>query len=344
MRLARGKAAWDLAYRSGLAAAIGRRYGGIGAAFLFHHVVHDVSARLNDDLYVSAAFLEAWLTALRRAGVDVISLDEAVGRIRDPARRRAGRRFVVITFDDGYADNVECALPVLERLEAPFTVYVTTDLVEGRGYLWWLGLERLIEDNAAVDVAPMGRRFSTVTFREKVAALEAVTRWVWSDVGRRAPRLRAVFERYGVSPSAAAHAAGLSREQLRVLGRHPLATVGGHTSGHAWLAGLSETEAYREMSDNKTFLENVCGRPVEHFAYPHGAGGAREAALAERAGFETAVTNRVGCLFPAHRGNLRALPRHPCGGSRMWLSFMHAQRHGMRRFVESRGGCPVVTL
>ncbi len=340
MKLVRGKTAWDLAYRSGLSAAIGRRYGGIGSVFLFHHVVRDVSVHLNDDLYVSAGFLEAWLIALRRARVDVISLDEAVERIRDPGRGRAGRRFVVITFDDGYADNFECALPVLERLEAPFTVYVTTDLVEGGGRLWWIGLERLIEENDVVDVAPMGRRFPTASFREKADALEAVTRWVWTDVGRRAPRLRAVFERHGLSSSAA----GLSREQLRVLGRHPLATIGGHTSGHAWLAGLSEPEAYREMSDNKTFLENVCGRPVDHFAYPHGAGGAREAALAERAGFETAVTNRVGCLFPAHRDHLRSLPRHPCGGSRMWLSFMHAQRHGMRRFVESRGGRPVVTL
>ena len=165
-----------------------------------------------------------------------------------------------------------------------------------------------------------------------------MTRWVWADVGRRAPLLRGVFERYGVSVRDAAGEAGLSREQLRALGRHPLATIGGHTASHPRLTELSESQAYREVSGNKAFLENVCGRPVEHLAYPHGAGGAREAALAAKAGFRTAVTNRRGCLFPEHRDHLLSLSRFWAAGSRMWISWMHAQRHGARCFFESRRG------
>ncbi len=137
---------------------------------------------------------------------------------------------------------------------------------------------------------------------------------------------------------------GLSREQLCTLADHPLATIGGHTTSHPELTGLGEEEAYREMYSNKAFLENLCGRPVDHFAYPHGVGGVREAFLARRAGFKTALTIRPGCLFPEHRDSLLFLPRCAADGSRMWLSFMHAQRHGTRRFIESRGGCPAVTL
>ena len=339
--LGRRKAAWDLLYRSGLSRAIGRRYAGIGSIFMFHRVAPDVSATLDRDLYVGAGFLEAWLASLRRAGVQVVSMSDAVGRIRDPGPHPSRRRFVVITFDDGYADNVECALPVLEKLEAPFTVYVTTDLVEGGGSPWWLGLERLIRSNDAVDVTPMERRFATSSRVEKEDAFGEVTRWVWADVGRRGPLLRDVFERHGVSVSAAADEAGLSREQLRALGRHPLATIGGHTTSHPRLTELGEPQAYREMSGNKTFLEDVCGRPVEHLAWPHGAGGAREAALAGKAGFRTAVTNRGGCLFPEHRDDLLSLPRFRGAGSRMWLSFMHAQRHGARCFLESRREGPM---
>ena len=336
--------AWELLYRSGLSAAIGRGYAGLGAVFAFHRVVPDVSVHLNGELYVSAGFLEAWLASLHRAGVEVVSMDDAVERIRDPVPRPSGRRFVVVAFDDGYADNLTHALPILERFDAPFTVYVTTDVVEGSGYLWWLGLERLLRGNDTVDVAPMGRAFATATFEEKRRALSQVTDWVAADMGRRAPLLRCVFDRYGVSMGAAAEEAGLSREQLRALGRHPLATIGGHTTSHPELTSLSEPQAYREMADNKAWLEDVCGSAVHHFAYPHGACGRREAALARKAGFETAATVRCGCLFPEHRDHLLVLPRCSGRGSRMWLSFMHAQRHGVPRFIQSRGGCPVATL
>lgn len=345
-RLAPGRCrpVWSLLHRSGLAAAIARRYAGIGAIFMFHHVVPEVSAHLDGELYISGGFLDRWLASLRRAGVPVLGIDAAAARIGDPGRNPSRNRFVVITFDDGYADNLTCALPILEKYAAPFTLYVTTDLVEGGGFLWWLGLEQLFRENDAVEVAPMARRFATVSRRAKAGALAAVSAWVGADTGRRAPLLRDVFRRYGVSVDAATRQAGLSPEQLRRLAGHPLATIGGHTVSHPDLTTLSEGEAYREMSDNKAFLENLCQRPVSHFAYPHGAGGEREAGLARQAGFRTALTTRQGCLFPEHRERLRLLPRCAARGSRMWLSYMHAQRQGAARFIASRGGPPVVAL
>lgn len=336
------KAMWDLLYRSGLSAAIGRRYAGIGSIFAFHRVVPEVSAHLNGELYVSVQFLEDWLAALHKAGVEVISMSDAGERVEDPGR--SGRHFVVVTFDDGYADNLVHALPVLERYQAPFTVYVTTALVEGSGYLWWLGLENMLRRNETVEVPPMERRFTVASVEEKACAIAQVERWVWADIAQRAPMLRDVFKRYGVSLSAVTKEAGLSREQLRELSGHPLATIGGHTTDHPDLTSLSPLQASREMSDNKTFLENLCECPVDHFAYPYGVGEAREAVLAGKAGFKTAVTNKQGCLFPEHRDNRLLLPRHLCLGSRMWLSFTHAQRHGARHFIASRGGCPVVAL
>ena len=336
------KTTWDLLYRSGLSAAIGRRYAGIGSIFAFHRVVPEVSAHLNGELYVSVQFLEDWLAALHKADVEVISMSDAVERVEDPGR--SGRRFVVVTFDDGYADNLAHALPILERYQAPFTVYVTTALVEGSGFLWWLGLENMLRRNGEVEVPPMERRFTAASIEEKAHAIAQVARWVWADLAQRVPMLPDVFKQYGVSLSAVTKEAGLSREQLRELSDHPLATIGGHTTDHPDLTSLGPLQASREISDNKTFLENLCECPVDHFAYPYGVGGAREAGLAGKAGFKTAVTNKQGCLFPDHRDNRLLLPRHLCLGSRMWLSFAHAQRHGARHFIASRGGCPVVAL
>lgn len=344
LRLTCRRAVVESVYRSGLSAAIGIRYGGIGSVFTFHHVVPDVSDHLNGALYVSARFFSAWLASLRNDSVDVISMGDAVERIKDPGPRPSKRRFVVITLDDGYADNFTYALPILEKFNAPFTIYVTTDLVERGGGLWWIGLERLIARNDAIEVAPMQKRFAISSLRAKTAALYEITDWVAVDIERRAPMLRDVFNRYDVSALDATAEAGLSREQLRALARHPLATIGGHTTGHRDLTSLNEQEAYREISDNKLFLENVLDIPIEHFAYPYGACSRREADIAAQAGFKTSTTTRMGCLFPEHADDLLSLPRCEGDGSRMWLSFMRIQRHGVRRFIQSRGGCPVVKI
>lgn len=344
LRLMRRRAVVESIYRIGLSAAIGIRYGGIGSIFMFHHVVPDVSAHLNGDLYVSARFLSAWLASLHKNRVDIISLSDAVELIRDPGPRPSKRRFVAITLDDGYADNFTRALPIFEKFNAPFTLYVTTDMIECGGYLWWIGLERLIARNDAVEVAPMQKRFAISSLRDKKAALDDITEWVAADIERRAPMLRETFDLCGVSVADATHAAALSQEQLRALARHPLATIGGHTTAHPDLTALNEQQAYREISDNKLFLENLLHIPIEHFAYPYGACGEREAALAAQAGFKTATTTRMGCLFPEHGADLLALPRCEGDGARMWISFMHAQRNGVRRFIESRGGCPVVKI
>ena len=338
------RVATELLYRSGLATAIGRRHAGLGAIFLFHRVASDDSIlpALNGEMYVTVGFLEAWLAHLRRSGVDLVSMSEAARRVQEPGRARAARRFVAITFDDGYADIVRCALPVLEKFAAPFTVYVTTSLVgcgaACGGSLWWLGLEHLVQRRDLVEMAPMGpagRRFDTSSLARKAETLRQVSRWVWADVERRAPLLHDVFERHEVSATAATGAAGLSPEHLRALGRHPLATIGGHTTSHPWLPSLSGARAWRQIADNKAYLEDACGAAVEHFAYPYGAGGNEQAALAGKAGFKTAVTNRTGCLLPAHRDQLLLLPRHPCTGARMWLGYLHAQRCGVWQFMKS---------
>ena len=344
-RLAPGRCrpVWSLLHRSGLAAAIARRYAGIGAIFMFHHVVPEVSAHLDGELYISAGFLERWLASLRRAGVPCLALTPPPPASATPAAILPGTALWSLLLTTGMRTILPAPCRFWKSTPRPLPCMLPPTGGGGR-ILWWLGLEQLFRENDAVDVAPMDRRFTAVSRREKAGALAAVSAWVGGDTGRRAPLLRDVFRRYGVSVNAATRQAGLSPEQLRRLAGHPLATIGGHTVSHPDLTTLSEGEAYREMSDNKAFLENLCQRPVSHFAYPHGAGGEREAGLARQAGFRMALTTRQGCLFPEHRERLLLLPRCAARGSRMWLSYMHAQRQGAARFIASRGGPPVAAL
>lgn len=345
-RLPRRRLFWEALWRSGLSAAIGSRHAGIGSLFMFHRVLPAGAARIRDDLTVTDRFLRAFLSFLRRRRVEVISLGEAVEALRGERPRPAGRPFVAITFDDGYADTLPHAAPLLEEFGAPFAVHVTTEMVENGESLWWPALERLVRRRDLVEIPPMERRFRVASGRAKASALSSVSRWVGADPAGRAPLLGPVFRRYGVSPAETAEEEGLSRTQLRELSANPLATIGGHTESHPDLTQLPEPEAAREITANRAYLERVCERPVEHFALPYGRGGARELEMAGRAGFRTALTTRSGCLFPEHaagRGDLPLrLPRHTADGSRMWLSFLEAQRLGARRFLESPLGPPAV--
>ena len=110
---------------------------------MFHHVRPSrprvfVPNRL---LEITPAFLDRTLQVVRAMGFDLISLDEVPGRLRRPPGQKP---FAVLTFDDGYRDNVEYALPVLKRHGAPWTLFVAADYAAGRGRLWWLELEEAV--------------------------------------------------------------------------------------------------------------------------------------------------------------------------------------------------------
>src|SRR5438093_5979219 len=102
---------------SGLHRLAERHSGGVGAVLTFHHVRPDRASDFapNAHLEVRPDFLEAVVNRVREQGRDIVDLDEARLRVTegDP------RRFVVLTFDDGYRDNFEIAYPILRRLGAP---------------------------------------------------------------------------------------------------------------------------------------------------------------------------------------------------------------------------------
>lgn len=294
---------------------------GIGTIFMLHIVrpARDDAFQPNSHLEVTPEFLRAALQHLRDHDVDIISMDELHRRM---AARDFRRRFACITFDDGYRDNRDFALPVLEEFGAPFTVYVASDFAEGTGRLWWITLERLLASRRDIEVEIGGTvlRLDTATPEAKLEAFERL-----HDLLRRLPDgddlargMTALCQRYGVDETAASRELCLPWEELRGFAAHPLVTIGAHTVTHCVLAKQDEATAAEEMSVSRTRIESHLRRPVRHFAYPYGdkeAAGPREFALAQAAGFKTAVTTRPGMVFTACADHLTALPRVSLNGN-----------------------------
>lgn len=328
-----------MAHRSGISHAIGQRYRGRGVVFMLHSVVDDNAFHPEAMLRCPVSRLDWMLQWLRTNGVAFVSLDEAITRLAQP---QTGP-FAAFTFDDGYLDNLTHALPVMERHNAPFTVFVTTGMLTGEIDAWWFGLSKLIATRDSIEVA--GERFDCSDHSAKQCTFLGLESRIHGNYALL-PDVRKLIATNGIDCTALALQEGLNREKLRELAAHPLVTIGGHTTTHINLAQASAATVDKELSDNRAFLEGIVERPITHFAYPFGnadACGLREASIAKAVGFRSAVTTRRGSLFPEHLHHLHELPREPLTRADT-PSSMRCKVDGFYRALHSRLGDPVARM
>jgi peptidoglycan/xylan/chitin deacetylase (PgdA/CDA1 family) len=294
---------------------------GVGAIFMLHHVrpAREAAFQPNRHLEVTSEFLRATLCHLRSREIDIVSMDELHERL---VQGRFDRRFAAFTFDDGYRDNLEHALPVLREFDAPLTVYVTSDFAEGTGRLWWTALEAVIAGTEQIDIQSgnSALRLDATTPAAKQAAFDRLHDWLRALPGEQelAREIGALCTRYGVDMGALCRSLCLSWAELKTFAADPLVTIGAHSISHCNLAKQAEDAAAQEMAVSRARIEQALERPVMHLAYPYGdreAAGMREFALAAATGFKTAVTTRPGMLFAENAGHMTALPRVSLNGN-----------------------------
>jgi peptidoglycan/xylan/chitin deacetylase (PgdA/CDA1 family) len=305
---------------SGLHKAIGSATRGTGVILTLHHVRpwRPVTPGYapNRLLEITPEFLDEALGVVRAMGYEFVSLEEAARRLR----HREGAPFAALTFDDGYRDTRDFALPILERHGAPFTVFFATGFIERTARLWWLELEEAVRRLDAVEIAREGFRWRLEAGAPAEKSM-AYDRIYWSLRARPESELLDVVgelaRRADVSTAALAGQLFMDWDEVAAFAKHPLVRIGAHSQTHRRLAQWPLAEAREEMAGSKAALEARIGRPVESFAYPVGdatSAGPREFELARETGFDCAVTTRPGMLFPAHAQHLTALPRVSLNG------------------------------
>ena len=294
--------------------------GGVGAILTLHHVrpPRRDAFQPNRLLEVTPGFLERVVTRLRRADIDLISLDEMHRRLAD---RIFWRKFVCLTFDDGYRDNLEHAYPILQRHGVPFGLYVATSFPDRLGELWWLALEAVVARNErlALVIDNKDRHFDCRTAAEKYQVHDEIYWWLRSLESEQALRrvIHDLCGRYGIDVRAICADLCMNWDEIAELARDPLVTIGAHTVNHVMLRKVADAEARAEMKMSASVIEAALGTRPRHFAYPVGdvtSAGPREFQLARELGFATAVTTRPGVLFAEHGQHLTALPRISLNG------------------------------
>lgn len=301
---------------------------GVGAILTLHHVRPagpPSPFAPNDILDITPAFLATAIDRVRTLGSDVVSLDEAVRRLREQDFRR---HFVSFTLDDGYLDNYQHALPVFERREVPFTIYVATSMPEGKTVMWWAHLEQVIKDRDRVsfEIDRRTMSFETSTVGQKHQAFNQVY-WALrraSDTAQKTA-VEAMLTRYRQDPEALCRKEAMSWADLEAVARHPLATIGVHTRTHPALSKLSDEDVCEEATGSRQELADRLGLQPSHFCYPFGdpgSAGPREFDLIRELGFASATTTRKGVLFPEHALHLHALPRISLNGDYQKIRYL----------------------
>jgi|GEM_PF-561214 len=262
----------------------------------------------NESLKVSGDFLEDFVHQARRHGFRFIDLDEAHAQI---VRGRVKPRQLVLTFDDGYRDNLTLGVPLLSRLEVPFTVYVTTSFADREARLWWHALEDVILASPTLELSD-GARHRWSSLAEAEALFMQLRERVLTEGGTDPAGFVERLAGRSIDYHRYVDEVALSWDDVRDLAGRDGVTVGAHTVNHRPLSRLSEAEARWELFEGRARLERQIRRPVRHFAYPYGGlaeAGPREYALAAACGYATATTTRAGVVGLRHRDALHALPR-----------------------------------
>lgn len=196
-----------------------------------------------------------------------ISLDELTRKIR--LGDLLSRRSVAVTFDDGYTDNSEVAMPILNELGIPAVFYATVDCIENRKLPWPSRLRWAFRrTNLAGWTDSHGKVWNLTESATREKAFLAACDDCCRYSGKMQDEFVSRFEQElnATVPSSLASLM-MDIDQLKSLVRHGH-IVGSHTMSHPNMAHIAEEEARKELSESKVRLESALNSPVKHFSYP----------------------------------------------------------------------------
>lgn len=282
LRTARG----TVLYSRGPLGFVARRARPRALVLAYHRVADEASDPYN--ITVSTLTFERHLRLLKQEW-NVVSLDVLLDRMENGGCRDGS---VAVTFDDGYADNLETAAPIAAALSVPLTVFVTAGpVLDGEPVFWWDALAQATGAPVREVLHPALRRVSA-SERSRIIGTLAMTRRP-SSCGRP-----------------------MTTTELRTLARIPGITIGSHTMTHSALSALPPTEQHMELRSSKERLEDAVGRPITLMSYPFGQRAdisADTIALAMTSGYRAAFTATGRAIVPGE--NPHALSRvivHEC--------------------------------
>lgn len=273
---------------SGVDAVLGPRL----SVLIFHRVLPQQDPLFPGEMHASRFDR---LVGLLARHFRVLTLGEALSRL---ANGSLPRRAVAITFDDGYADNAQVAMPILQRHGVAATFFIASGFLNG-GWMWNDVVIETLRSSArdAVDLSFLGvASMPLSTLDDRRRAIDTVLPQVkyrsLVDREHLLAELRKAVAAQDLGPGPM-----MSDQQLRSMHAAGM-EIGAHTRWHPILACESDDCARTEIAAGREHLQHLLGTPVDLFAYPNGQPGkdyeARHVDMVRTLGFKGAVTTAPG--------------------------------------------------
>lgn len=255
--------------------------------------------------------LRGVLAGLRKAGVEMLGLEDALG-FAAGSERQTRHLAVSFTVDDGYADFEEVAWPIFKEFDCPVSLFAVPGAIVGDTWFWWDKLDWIMRNSStsSIHLRVGGEHFSSTWSGEleRYRTFEKACQWLkrWSS--------RSLTEAIGgYSLSHGIVVPSKAPEQFRVLGWTDLQRmereglrVGAHTMTHPVLSRCDDTQVRWEIMESVRLMRECMAEPLPVFCYPNGQPadhGAREWRVVEEAGIPFAMTTSGGLLRPSLRSD-----------------------------------------
>lgn len=258
----------------------------------YHRVLRETDPVFDD---ITSDMFKAHLSALKHT-FNVVRLDEAVRMLNSKC---LPPRAVAITFDDGYADNFEIALPILNDFQMPATFFIASGFID-HGIMWndivRCACKNAMENEIRDYVSNHGMQSSdNVSRLRKQIMQKNLSALKYLPLGERTEKARAFAEVMGQAESESLMMTWDQVAQLPAYG----VEVGAHTVNHPILTSISVAEAEQEIRECRAALQDATSQKISSFAYPNGNPAtdydANHLRILRELGFDTAVTTRFAC-------------------------------------------------
>ncbi|KHM52426.1 hypothetical protein NZ47_04970 [Anaerovibrio lipolyticus] len=223
---------------------------------------------------------------------NILRFDEDWSNVQEPS--------LVITFDDGYADNLHYALPILEKYQVPATIFVSSGNIGTDKEFWWDELERIIFYNEKNEYyfRPNDKIFSLSTYEEKKEACQRVRLFLKKLLPKeREDFLKGMVSELDADRLSRSINRTMNEKELRIMASSPYITIGGHTVTHNMLSAESKEQQEWEIITSKKRIEEIIDNEITVFSYPFGRDddiNEHSFEAVKKAGYKRAATTSVG--------------------------------------------------
>ena len=236
---------------------------------LMYHAVVDAPLSVPDWCFMTSDSFRAQMEYLARSG-RIVSLNRALSGTPWTAPTPA----IAVTFDDGFRNNLDVALPVLTRFEIPATVFLATAFVDNREWLWFCRVNSAVTASKRTSCNWQGERYdlSSIAHRSDASARmqASLKTYPQPELLRQLSTLCASLGEEEQPMEEWSPYATLDSRSIRQMMDTGLMDFGAHSHSHAILSLLDPDSQTQEITQSIGRVGDICGRRCSLFAYPNG--------------------------------------------------------------------------